>query len=77
VTGRTHQIRVHLAHIGHGVLGDPVYGPKRARYPIKGQALHAGRISFDHPRTGERMEFTAPLPPDFVRLLDWLRARNG
>ena len=77
VTGRTHQIRVHLAHIGHGVLGDPVYGPKRARYPIRGQALHAGRIAFDHPRTGERMEITAPWPQDFTKLLEWLRARNA
>ncbi|MFZ5974552.1 MAG: RluA family pseudouridine synthase [Bacillota bacterium] len=77
VTGRTHQIRVHLAHIGHGVLGDPVYGPKRAHYPIEGQALHAGKIAFDHPRTGERMEFTSPLPADFIRLMEWLRARKG
>jgi len=77
VTGRTHQIRVHLAHIGHGVLGDPVYGPRRARYPIKGQALHAGKIAFDHPRTGARMEFNAPLPEDFVKLIDWLRARKA
>lgn len=77
VTGRTHQIRVHLAHIGHGVLGDAVYGPKRAHYPIEGQALHAGRIAFNHPRTGERTEYTAQPPPDFLQLLEWLRARKG
>lgn len=77
VTGRTHQIRVHLAHIGHGILGDRVYGPKRAHYPVEGQALHAGKIAFDHPATGARMEFTSPLPPDFMRLIEWLRARKG
>jgi 23S rRNA pseudouridine1911/1915/1917 synthase len=77
VTGRTHQIRVHLAHIGHGVLGDPVYGPKRGKYPIDRQALHAGEIAFDHPSTGQRMTFCAPLPDDFTYLRDWLKRRNG
>lgn len=71
-TGRTHQIRVHLAHIGHPVVGDPVYG--RARAPeIRRQALHAARLEFTHPRTGRRMVLTAPVPEDLARLLGRLR----
>lgn len=69
-TGRTHQIRVHLASIGHPVLGDPVYGPKKC--PVKGltgQTLHAYLIGFVHPATGEYMECTAPLPAYFEELL--------
>lgn len=65
-TGRTHQIRVHMAYIGHPVAGDPVYGPKKVIAPLGGQCLHAGLIGFVHPRTGEYMEFEAPLPPYFT-----------
>ena len=74
-TGRTHQIRVHLAHAGHSLLGDPVYG--RARAPeIARQALHAARLEFDHPRTGRRVTCTAPLPEDMARLLARLRGES-
>jgi 23S rRNA pseudouridine1911/1915/1917 synthase len=70
-TGRTHQIRVHLRHIGHPVLGDPVYGVRAAG--IRRQALHAVRLAFTHPRTGHPVCFTAPLPEDFAALLERLR----
>lgn len=70
-TGRTHQIRVHMASIGHPVLGDPVYGPKKSPYPVSGgQLLHAYRIGFVHPTTGEEMIFEAPPEPRFE---NWLR----
>ena len=65
-TGRTHQIRVHMAYIGHPVAGDAVYGPKNVITQLNGQCLHAGTIGFIHPRTGEYMEFTAPLPEYFT-----------
>lgn len=65
-TGRTHQIRVHMAYIGHPVAGDAVYGPKNVITQLGGQCLHAGTIGFIHPRTGEYMEFTAPLPAYFT-----------
>lgn len=69
-TGRTHQIRVHLSHIGHPVVGDPVYGSKKQRFALKGQALHAYKLQLIHPVTGESMEFEAPLPEYFTRLLE-------
>lgn len=65
-TGRTHQIRVHMAYLGHPVAGDAVYGPKKVITELKGQCLHAGTLGFIHPRTGEYMEFTAPLPEYFT-----------
>ena len=72
-TGRTHQIRVHMAYIGHPVAGDPVYGPKKVITSLSGQCLHAGLIGFVHPRTGRYMEFEAPLPPYFTDFLKTLR----
>lgn len=84
ITGRTHQIRVHLAHAGHAIVGDPVYAGRQwrslareddrtacRRFPR--QALHAWRLAFDHPGTGEPMKFEAPLPDDIQRLLETLR----
>ena len=85
-TGRTHQIRVHMAHIGFPLVGDPLYG-RRPAFPrgalpelietlngFRRQALHARRLTFKHPLTGRKVSFEAPLPPDFVRLLEVLRA---
>ena len=72
-TGRTHQIRVHMASIGHPLLGDSVYGPKKCPFPkLEGQTLHAMILGFVHPRTGEYIETSAPLPEYFQRLLDLL-----
>ena len=72
-TGRTHQIRVHMASIGHPRLGDVVYGPGKCPIAgLEGQTLHAGILGFIHPRTGEYMEFTAPLPEYFEKLLNTL-----
>jgi len=69
-TGRTHQIRVHMTHIGHALLGDPVYcGRRRASIEFPRQALHAVRLGLVHPITGETMEWEAPPPPDFAELL--------
>ena len=69
-TGRTHQIRVHLAHIGHPLLGDTVYGAKRPVPGLAGQCLHAARLTFTHPSTGERITAEAPLPDWFTAVLD-------
>ena len=72
-TGRTHQIRVHMKSIGHPLLGDPLYGPKKNPYAIQGQALHAMVLGFVHPRSGKYMEFQAAYPEDFLKLLNSLR----
>lgn len=72
-TGRTHQIRVHMASINHPILGDIVYGPDKNPYHLEGQALHARILGLIHPRTKEYMEFTAPLPDYFTDLLSRLR----
>ncbi len=76
-TGRTHQIRVHLAHAGHGLVGDPVYGgrtlPRGLGIRFDRQALHAATLGFRHPVTGAEMRFEAPLPADMRKLLDALR----
>ena len=74
-TGRTHQIRVHMASIGHPLLGDQVYGPQKNPWHLEGQALHAMTFGFVHPTTGEYMEFSAPLPEYFEKLLASLRAQ--
>ncbi len=74
-TGRTHQIRVHMAHIGHPVAGDPVYGPAKG-LDIGGQCLHAALLGFSHPLTGEWMRFSSPLPDYFEALLQKLRAQG-
>lgn len=75
-TGRTHQIRVHMAHIGHPLVGDKVYGQRRRFVEFPGQALHAMVLGFIHPRTGEYLEFSAPLPADMAELLEWLRKED-
>ena len=73
-TGRTHQIRVHMASIGHPVLGDPVYGPKKSPWPVEGgQLLHAFRLGFTHPRTGEEMLFEAEPEARFTYWLEKLK----
>lgn len=72
-TGRTHQIRVHMASIGHPLLGDTTYGSSKNPYHLQGQALHAMVLGFLHPVTNEYMEFTAPLPEYFLKLLEKLR----
>ena len=72
-TGRTHQIRVHMAYIGHPVAGDPVYGPKKVIKSLQGQCLHAKSISVNHPITGERMAFDSPLPEYFQNFLASLK----
>ena len=72
-TGRTHQIRVHMAYKGHPLLGDYVYGPKKNPFGVDGQLLHAYLLGFVHPRTGEYMEFQSPLPDEFEKVLTKLR----
>lgn len=72
-TGRTHQIRVHMASIGHPILGDSVYGPAKCPFHLQGQTLHAKILGINHPKTGEYMEFDAPLPDYFQKLLQKLR----
>lgn len=70
-TGRTHQIRVHMKYIGHPLVGDPLYGPRKV-IGKNGQFLHAALLGFKHPRTGEEMVFEAPLPENFQKMLDKL-----
>jgi 23S rRNA pseudouridine1911/1915/1917 synthase len=90
-TGRTHQIRVHLLHLGHPVVGDATYGAGRERGfsgPERGwaaelarrtarQFLHAVQLRFEHPRTGQSLTFEAPLPPDLSAVADWARTRSN
>ena len=72
-TGRTHQIRVHFAHIGHPVVNDPFYGCRRMDFPIEGQALHSRSLDVKHPITGEDMHFEAPVPADFEACLEFAK----
>ena len=72
-TGRTHQIRVHMAYVGHPILGDEIYGGKRSGFDTQGQCLHAKTLCFIHPVSGERMEFTSNLPEYFDKILTKLR----
>lgn len=75
-TGRTHQIRVHLAYIGHPIVGDKVYGIEEREKLIDRQALHSSRLSFLHPITQRRLEFSSPLPRDIENLIEELRRRS-
>ena len=75
-TGRTHQIRVHMAYIGHPILGDTVYGAKKAVPGLQGQCLHAVGLRFLHPRTGEAVELKCPLPEEFQAVLRKLQSRS-
>ncbi len=71
-TGRTHQIRSHMTYIGHPVVGDPLYAPRRKSYGLQGQCLHSQSIEFIHPRTGERISFTSDIPDYYKELLNKL-----
>ena len=75
LTGRTHQIRVHMAFIGSPVVGDSVYGFRKQRVKLKRLFLHAAELAFDHPTTGERLHFTSPLPVGLQNIMDKLREK--
>jgi 23S rRNA pseudouridine1911/1915/1917 synthase len=75
LTGRTHQIRVHMAFIGCPIVGDTVYGFRKQRVTLKRHFLHAAELSFDHPTTGERLHFTSPLSPGLQNIVDKLREK--
>ncbi len=75
-TGRTHQIRVHMAHIGHPLAGDPVYGPRSVIRELQGQCLHAKELGFRHPVTGQELRFDSPLPAYFTTFLERLRKEH-
>ena len=75
-TGRTHQIRVHMSHIGYPVVGDPKYGRRKNPFAIKGQALHSHELTLTHPDTGKSMHFVAPLPQDMEDILRQLRGNQ-
>lgn len=72
-TGRTHQIRVHMEYLGYPLVGDPKYSPMKTPFAINGQALHSQTLEFDHPRTGQRLHFAAPLPEDLQKIVTRLR----
>ena len=76
-TGRTHQIRVHMAYIGHPVVGDPVYAARRKNYGLAGQALHSRAITFVHPRTGETMHFEVDLPDYYKAVINSFKGVSG
>lgn len=76
LTGRTHQIRVHMTYIGHPVVGDPKYGIGKQPFSINGQALHSAQLKFTHPATNREMLFSAPLPADMQKILTQLRRIN-
>lgn len=75
-TGRTHQIRVHFAHIGHPVVNDPFYGYRKMDFPIEGQALHSYSLRVAHPITGKELYFEAPLPADFLASIEYAKEHN-
>lgn len=75
-TGRTHQIRVHMAYLNHPIAGDPLYGAKKPELGLSSQCLHARTLTFLHPRTGERMTLTCPLPEEFTHALALLQSRS-
>ncbi len=76
MTGRTHQIRVHSKYIGHPVVGDKTYGPKKCPFDLNGQLLHAYKLTFTHPSSGEVMTFSCPLPDYFENVLEKLRKKT-
>jgi 23S rRNA pseudouridine1911/1915/1917 synthase len=75
-TGRTHQIRVHMAALGHAVLNDPIYGRSDSRLPLPGQALHAWRLRFKHPRTKQMLDFESEPPPEYLATLEMFRTAS-